>query len=301
MDDALVKWVVDAVGEPGAEVVEVRGLRDGGSPWLVSFRSASSGVTGSVVVRTVRADDVAPMHTEIAALQVLAGQPSTVPFPRLLGVAGPDVTVTAGLALIIEKLPGSSRIPSEAPVARLRRLGALVAELQAITPPPELPRRVRSISGVDFAELRRAKPVRPLLAEAEEAVGARPVPGPFTGLVHGDLWQGNTLWHGHELTGVIDWDCSGVGPAGVDLGSLRNDAAMCYGVDAAAEVLHGYEAAVGGPADDLAYWDVVAALCTPPDMSWFVEATQGQGRTDLTRDVMVERRDGFLRAALDKL
>jgi Ser/Thr protein kinase RdoA (MazF antagonist) len=299
MDDAVLKWVLE-VAAPGAEVVEVRGLRDGGSPWSVSFRSVPSGVTGSVVVRTVRADDQVLVDIETAALRALADRHSSVPFPRLLAAAPPDLAATTGPALIIERLPGSSRIPSTAPVARLRRLGALVAELQAVTP-TGLHRRERSICGIDFASLRRAAPARPLLVEAEAAVAARSVPGPFTGLVHGDLWQGNTLWDGDGLTGVIDWDCAGVGPAGIDLGSLRNDAAMCYGVGAAAEVLYGYETAAGHPAADLPYWDAVAALCTPPDMSWFVEATRGQGRTDLARDVMVDRRDEFLRAALARL
>jgi hypothetical protein len=36
-------------------------------------------------------------------------------------------------------------------------------------------------------------------------------------------------------------------------------------------------------------------------MGWFVESVVGQGRSDLRRDVMVERRDDFLRAALDAL
>ena len=41
------------------------------------------------------------------------------------------------------------------------------------------------------------------------------------GFVHGDLWHGNTIWDGDVLSGILDWDCGGVGAAGVDLGSLR--------------------------------------------------------------------------------
>lgn len=297
MDDALLTWVVETVA-PGAEVVEVRGLRDGGSPWSVTLRAG--GADRGVVVRTGKAGDHALFETESAALAVLADHRATLPVPRLLAATPPELAETAGPALVMERLAGASRIPQAVPVSRLRALGALVVALQAVTP-SGLPRRVRSITGVDFGELRRAAPARPLLVEAEAVIAARPVPGPFTGLVHGDLWQGNTLWAGDRLTGVIDWDCAGVGPAGVDLGSLRNDAAMCYGVAAAAEVLRGYETAAGHPAPDLAYWDLVAALCTPPAMDWFVEATHGQGRTDLTRELMVDRRDEFLSAALARL
>jgi hypothetical protein len=59
---------------------------------------------------------------------------------------------------------------------------------------------------------------------------------------------------------VLDWDCAGVGPAGIDLGSLRCDAAWCHGIEAAE-----------------------------------------QGRPDLTGEVMIERRDAFLDAALTRL
>jgi hypothetical protein len=36
-------------------------------------------------------------------------------------------------------------------------------------------------------------------------------------------------------------------------------------------------------------------------MGWFVGALHGQGRTDLTRSLLVDRRDAFLEAALAAL
>lgn len=290
MDEGLQRWAVDTVA-PGAEVVGVRGLRDGGSPYRVTYRAG--GATGSVIVRVGGPDDKDLFDLEAAALRVV--EATAVPAPRLLGVAGAP-------ALLIEDLPGSSRIPDTASPARLRALGAAVAGLRAVTPPDGvLPRRTRPIAGVDFGALRREQPERPLLAEAAARIGARPVPGAFTGLVHGDLWQGNALWDGDRITGLIDWDCAGVGPAGVDLGALRFDAALCYGAGFADEVSAGYAAVSGGEAEDVAYWDVVAALSSPPDMGWFVGAMHGQGRTDLTRAMMIDRRDGFLAAALAAL
>jgi hypothetical protein len=315
MDAALLRWAVDTVA-PGAEVVEVRGMRDGGSPWRVTYRV--NGTTGSVVARVGSPGE--SFDLEATALRLLASDAQAVPAPRLLASHAPAPHVLASdapashvlasdapashvldatdvPAILIERLPGSSRIPDTAPVSRLRALGAAVAALQAVRPgDAALPRRTRPIAGVDFAALRREQPTRPLLADAEARIAALPVPGPFTGLVHGDLWQGNTLWDGDRLTGLIDWDCAGVGPPGVDLGSLRCDAALCYGVEAADQVLRGY-----GPADDVAYWDVVAALSTPPDMGWFVGALHGQGRTDLTQALLIDRRDAFLGTALARL
>jgi hypothetical protein len=121
------------------------------------------------------------------------------------------------------------------------------------------------------------------------------------GLVHGDLWYGNTLWDDGRLTAVLDWDCAGVGPAGIDLGSLRCDAAWCHGAEAAEYILRGWEADAGRPASDVPYWDAVASLASPPDMGRFPVAMAGQGRPDLTREVMLERRDAFLGAALSRL
>ena len=43
-----------------------------------------------------------------------------------------------------------------------------------------------------------------------------------------------------DLTAVLDWDAAGTGSPGIDLGSVRLDAALCYGQDAAAEVLAGW-------------------------------------------------------------
>jgi aminoglycoside phosphotransferase (APT) family kinase protein len=289
-DDALLTWAVSAAA-PGAQVVEVRGLRDGGSPWLLRLRL--DGREWGVVLRV--GQDPVPLHTEVAALTLARRQ----------GVPAPRVVATAldgdPPAVLAEQLAGSSTIPTDRPAARLRALGAAAAALHAIplTPGPALPRRDRPISGADFAALRRAQPTD-LLTEAERAIADRPVPGAEV-FVHGDLWQGNALWVGDDLVGLVDWDCAGAGPAGVDIGSLRCDAAICHGLDAADVVLGGWQDAAGRAAEDVAYWDVVAALCTPPDMGWFVEAIAGQGRPDLDRPALLRRRDEFLRAALDRL
>jgi hypothetical protein len=57
----------------------------------------------------------------------------------------------------------------------------------------------------------------------------------------------------------------------------------------------------GTPAIVVPYWDAVAALASPPDMGWFPTSMAAQGRPDLTRELMLERRDAFLGAALSQL
>jgi hypothetical protein len=49
------------------------------------------------------------------------------------------------------------------------------------------------------------------------------------------------------------------------------------------------------------YWDIVAALATPPQLGWFPPTIAAQGRPDLTRDLLLRRHEEFLAAALERL
>jgi aminoglycoside phosphotransferase (APT) family kinase protein len=277
----------------GASVTVAASLRLGGSPWLLRAGDREA------VLRVNRAERVGDTRTEVAAMTRVADADPGLPVPEVLGY---DLTGQTGYALTLTAhRPGSSLIPPEPHPGQLRALGAAAARISTITltPTRALPVRHRPIEGEDFARMRREQGASDLLRAAEAAVAAtKPAPGP-AGLVHGDLWHGNTLWDAERrLTAVLDWDCAGAGPAGIDLGSLRCDAAWCHGLPAAAEILRGWEAEAGRPARDVAYWDVVAALASPPDMGWFPESMAAQGRPDLTREILLARRDAFLTAAL---
>ena len=71
---------------------------------------------------------------------------------------------------------------------------------------------------------------------------------------------------------------------------LRFQSAMQHGPDAAVLVLEGWEDEMGRKATDVAYWDAVAALNTRTDLD-ALDASFGTN----------ERRDDFLRAAVDEL
>jgi aminoglycoside phosphotransferase (APT) family kinase protein len=278
------------------EVTVRRGLRHGGPPWLLGAGDRE------VVLRVARAEQAAETATEVAAMTHAARVAGAIlPVAELLGY---DLAERTGYGLVLTAcVPGTSVIPPEPDPERLRALGAVAARISSIelSPAPALPVRRRPIEGEDFAGMRRQQGASDLLRAAEAAVAAtRPDDGQL-GLVHGDLWYGNTLWDDGGLTAVLDWDCAGVGPTGIDLGSLRCDAAWCHGVEAAEHISRGWEAEAGRPASDVPYWDAVAALASPPDMGWFPTSMAAQGRPDLTREVMLERRDAFLDAALSRL
>jgi aminoglycoside phosphotransferase len=267
----------------------VRGLHEGGAPWLLQAGDRA------VILKAGTPDLAARFATEAAALRLAAA--AGVPVPVVLGYAD-------GTRMLLQRLPGTSRIPCEPDGKRLRALGAAAARLRTVSSEPTdaLPVRDRPIADMDFAGIRREHGASRLLLDAEEIVaGARPA-GEQAAFVHGDLWHGNTIWDGDVLSGILDWDCAGVGPAGVDLGSLRCDAAVCFGIEAADLVLAGWEEEAGHPADNVGYWDAVAALSTPPDMAWVAATIADQGRPDLNdRALLNARRDTFLRQALTSL
>ena len=280
----------------GSQVTVLRGLRDGGSPWLLHAEDREA------ILRVAPSRRVAETATEVAAMTLASrvGR-SILPVADLLGY---DLAERTGYGLVLTaRVPGTTAIPPEPDQERLRALGAVAARISSVEaiPAPALPLRSQPIEASDFASMRREQGASDLLRAAEAAVAANRPDDDQLALVHGDLWHGNTLWDDGKLTAVLDWDCAGVGPAGIDLGSLRCDAAWCHGLEAADQVLQGWETEAGRSASNVPYWDAVAALASPPDMGWFPTSMALQGRPDLSHEVMLKRRDAFLDAALCQL
>jgi Phosphotransferase enzyme family len=111
---------------------------------------------------------------------------------------------------------------------------------------------------INFAAWRRSAGTTALLDRAERQISERPVPAGATVLVHGDLWQGTTMWSRGACTGVIDWDAPAAGPPGIDLGTLRLDAAPDHGPGTASHILDAWRQATGHEPEHVAYWDVLA-------------------------------------------
>jgi aminoglycoside phosphotransferase (APT) family kinase protein len=294
--DSLIRWAGTVAG---GDVTVVRGLRRGGSPWLVRVGGASP---YDAVLRVEVADNPNGIATEAAALQV--AHEHDVRAPRL--IAADPHGADAGLkALLQSAVPGSSRIPLAPGPERLRAAGAAISALHRVPhhPTDELPLRTRPIATSDFAAERRVPggATTPLLDAAADRIAAFSIPATDPVLVHGDMWHGNLLWRADRVVAILDWELAGVGPHGVDLGSLRLDAALLYGMEAADLVLDGWLRTSRRPLAALQYWDAVAALNTPTDMARFITVIHDQGRDDLDADMLNKRRDLFLSFALKGL
>jgi aminoglycoside phosphotransferase (APT) family kinase protein len=298
--DALLRWVVDSAAASSIGRIAPMSQSGEGGPWWLS--AVVGGREAALVLKAEQSDDTARQRfaTAGAALEVAATQ--DVPALRLIAL---DVDAACGWhALLTTALPGSSTIAAGITSARLRALGREAARLHlvAATPTTELPVRSRSLEGYDLNAGTTPTASTSLLEQARQVLADVPPQReePF-GFVHGDFWQGNTLWDGDRYTGAVDWDFAGFGPAGIDLGSLRADVVVLHGGEAGDEVLAGWEATVGRHAPNLAWWDLVAGVSTPEDMGGWLPNFHAQGRTDLDLAVITRRRDEFIKQALHRL
>lgn len=238
---------------------------------------------------------LAILSTAIPGQSTVPDQPRSL---RTLGAAAAKVHAVRlaprpDLPLRVRPRHGEDYIPDRARAARRRERyrtasnaerDMMVRELIAAYPDdrprwsPECARRV-----IEEAS------TTPLIEEAEERLRDLPKPRADSVFVHDDLCGGNTVWTDHQSVTLIDWE--GAGHAGVDLGNLRFAESLHFGLPAAREVLEGWKQESGQDPGPLAYWDLVAALNTPADMTrWAYRLPQA-----------TERRDRFLRAVLDRL
>ena len=294
-----LSWAARSVG-PRAHVRTAEPLSDRSASWRLDLAGTE---IATVVLRAGDPTDHVARQRIAAEVAALTAADSRVPAPRLIAT---DVTgdEASQLAIVSTFLEGSSAVPRTVDDEHLRTLGRAVALLAGIDPGEQarlLPPCDRPLQGVDFRALRAAGDSTPLLDEAEQAIAAAAVPAHRQALVHGDCWQGNMMWRGETFVGFVDWESAGRGPAGIDLGYLRMDVAVHFGPERIDAVLAGWLDADGPRLADLAYWDVLAGLCTPADLRAWVPVLAGAGRADLDADIVSARRDRFLVDALARL
>lgn len=301
--DQVLRWAAGAVG--GTSVASTESLGSGDHRGSGTFRLRVEGPatrTTGVILKVSVPDWITDGMVITNARALRLAETHGLAAPRLIA-ADVDGTASGTVATLETFLPGSSDLPPTVSVGRLREAGAAIASVHAFITEsqPDLPYRPRPCAVDDRAAERRRglMPTTPLLQEADERVRSHEVPAGTSVFLHGDVWGGNMLWDGDRCVALIDWKTAGVGHPGVDLGSLRMQMALQYGQDAPAHVLEGWERQTGRPAIAVSYWDAVAALNTPTVLhGWPGFADDG---SPLDAAAVTERRDAFLRAALDQL
>jgi hypothetical protein len=303
-NDQVLRWAASAVD--GTRVVSAENVsrsdHRGSGTFRLRIEGPAARATDVILkVPVPRWIDDGMVITNARALRL--AETHGLAAPRLIA-ADLDRRASGAVATLEAFLSGSADLPPTVSVARLREAGAAIARVNALSmePQADLPHRPRPIAVDDRAAERRRgwMPTTPLLQQADERVRSHGVPAAASVFVHGDVWGGNMLWEGDRCVALIDWKTAGVGDPGVDLGSLRMQMALQYGQDAPAHVLEGWQRQAGRAAIAVPYWDAVAALNTPTVLNGWVPGFAGDG-SPLDATAITERRDAFLRTALDQL
>ncbi len=107
-------------------------------------------------------------------------------------------------------------------------------------------------------------------------------------LLHGDLWNGNILWQGKEISGVIDWEDAWIGEPLLDLAGARLDLLCTFGMESVNAFTKAYLELRKIDVDNLPVWDLVATLWLirfiNHDLQSWAAFFHTYGRTDITAE-----------------
>ena len=258
-----LRWVTEVIGA-GSRVVSVRPLP---SSWLANHAITVADRHGRhhrlVLRRWARPgweldDPDYTAHRE-ASILGLVGE-AAVPAPRLVA-ADADGAHCDTPALLLTRLPGHP------PTATLDDRHAFLAQLAGVLP------AIHAVNGrartlvpayrtyVQLQELTRPAWLPPTTTwrRAFELL-SRPAPDTHQCFIHRDYHHHNTLWARGRLTGVVDWTQASWGPAAVDLGHMRWNLAIDYGIQAAEEFLTVHQTLTAGAVEHHPYWDVLTVI-----------------------------------------
>jgi aminoglycoside phosphotransferase (APT) family kinase protein len=245
MDAHVRAWVASVTG--AAEVRAIRSLSFG-----VGSRVELIAVDElQLVLRTYEPRgliEVMPsvVTNEVTALTA-AGRVLGAPVPEL--IASDPSGDSAGCPAILMTLRRGAPVVRDVDV---ERLAAPIAQLHASA----LPRGLGPVWR--WRDPARATPpawTREPEAWAQLAELLRsPQPAAPSVFLHRDYHPGNVLWTGGDITGIVDWATSGIGPRGIDVAHTRANLALIDSVEAADAFLVAYVALVPGYRHDV-WWD----------------------------------------------
>jgi aminoglycoside phosphotransferase (APT) family kinase protein len=124
-------------------------------------------------------------------------------------------------------------------------------------------------------------------------------------LLHGDIWSGNILWQGNEISGIIDWEDAWIGDPLLDIAGARSDLAYTFGMEMADQLTKTYLDMRKIDAHDLPLWDLVAVLWLirfiNHDLPAWAAFFNRFGRVDITAESIKRDINSFSNQALEKL
>lgn len=296
---ATADWVEGSLG-PRTRIVSVAPC-SGGEATLV-HRVVLRAPDREVILKRFFRRDWLRRQPEVVAQEADALDfvaPLALPTPALVAV-DPRGERADHPALLMSALPGRVALPRAPDSEMAERLARPLAVLAAFRPPGmDRLRPYRRFHSLDAFAPPSWSSVPERWAQARDCLRG-PAPPFEPSVVHRDYHPTNLLWHGSELSGVLDWTEACIGPAELDLAHCRLNLVQLYGVEFADLFRDHWVAALGrrGPAHP--YWDLWSLL----DWDAGSELYGGWaelGATWLTLDRVRRRLDTYVVKVLERL
>lgn len=294
IDPSVINQLLDKLHIKG-EVIDLLPLKGGvsASMTLVTIREINN-KTKKWVLRQLSKETLSnrpgALVMENSLLKSLHHQQIPVPLPVYLDIHGEFFDTPT---LLLEYLEGEMDFSPRQLSRRVEKLAEVVAKLHAVklddikdAAVPKLNLSMDQLFG-DFPELSDE-----ILGESNirEKLAAHWPPrhrNPDS-LLHGDIWNGNILWRGDAVSGIIDWEDAWIGDPLLDVAGIRLDLACEFGFEYADQFTSCYTGLTKIDTRSLAQWDLVASL-------WFArfineefvnypEFFHQYGRPDITLD-----------------
>jgi aminoglycoside phosphotransferase (APT) family kinase protein len=277
---------------------------------------------GAMVVRLFPAFSPPELALREATVQTWLAEQG-YPAPRVVCFDA-DARVGGRRFFVMERLPGRALLGDIRPadlvrsLPQVRRLPVETASLQArlhALDPTELVARLGGMpAGIErwFAAL--GDPSRPELGCLRPAldwlVAHRPRTAAPAALCHGDLWPGNILAAGGDVTGVVDWSVATVSEPSLDIGftamsfvlapvdappSLQRVAAA-LGRAVARRYVRAYGDATGIDLSNQPYYEALRCAVELGGVVRYRVAAAGDGVARPTWDSVVDRMVDYFRA-----
>lgn len=120
--------------------------------------------------------------------------------------------------------------------------------------------------------------------------------------LHGDFWLGNILWKDGKLAAIIDWEDANRSDPLADLAISRLSMLWAFDSDGMRQFIQHYQTCL--PQIDLTHlphWDLFVALQTPDSFPEWADGWIDYGRSDVTRQTMLDGYHEFVELALQQI
>jgi aminoglycoside phosphotransferase (APT) family kinase protein len=259
-------WLVEVLGD-GTRVRRAERLPDGTTSEVSAVDAElPDGRTGRFVLRRyvdpkILASEEEPVQREEMALGALRATP--VPAPTVIAT-DPDGVQCGVPALLMSRLPGRPRWWARDMASFVTRLAEHLPVIHA-TPVPAATtfptyhgyHGAREPSAPSWTRHARAWTIA-----IARHTAAPPAHEPM--FIHRDYHSGNVLWRDGQITGIVDWAWSCLGPQPVDVAHCRLNLVLSHGVDVADDFLQRWQSVSGVRSYDPT-WDLIDAVDVLPD------------------------------------